>query len=169
MYVIYCLQNDSLKNNILSFGITSSLEELKNILKDINKSFMPMPYTIYITKNVNNLECVDKLYSLLGKFGTHIKDSFFKISIEIVKQIFDLIQDYKYYINSDKYIIVQDNIEYIIPKSDCKEVIYAKPNKLIKKSIQSVSTMIDGIDNFYDRLRPRQNSNNDSDTVDLDL
>ena len=82
---------------------------------------MPMPYTIYITKNVNNLECVDKLYLLLGKFGTHIKDSFFKISIEIVKQIFDLIQDYKYYINSDKYIIVQDNIEYIIPKSDCNE------------------------------------------------
>ena len=169
MYVIYCLQNDSLKNNILSFGITSSLEELKNVVSDINKSFIPTPYTIFIKKNVNSLECVDKLYALLGKFGTHIKDSFFKIAIEIVNHLFDLIKDDKYYINSDKYIIVQDNIEYIIPKSDCNEPIYAKPNKLIKKSIQSVSTMIDGIDNFYDRLRPRQNSNNDNDAVDLDL
>ena len=35
MYIIYCLQNDSLKNNILSFGITSSLEDLKELVKDM--------------------------------------------------------------------------------------------------------------------------------------
>ena len=172
MYVIYCLQNESLKNNILSFGITSSLEELKKLLKDINKTFIPTPYTIFTTKNVNNANCIDKLYTLLGKFGTYIKDSFFEIAIEIVKQLFDLIQDNNNVINNinnDKYLIVQDKIEYIIPKLDCKEDLYAKSNKLIKKSIESISTMLEDIDNYYDKLRPRQNSDNYNDDGDLDL
>jgi len=173
MYVIYCLQNESFKNNILSFGITSSLEELKKLLKDINKTFIPTPYTIFTIKNVNNANCIEKLYSLLDKFGTHIKDSFFEIAIEIVKQLFDLIQDNNIINNSnnknDKYIIVQDKIEYIIPKLECKEDLYAKSNKLIKKSIQSISTMLEDIDNYYDKLKPRQNSDNYNDDGDLDL
>jgi len=169
MYVIYCLHNDSLKNNILSFGITSSLEELQKLLKDINKAFIPMPYTIFATKNVNNANCIEKLYLLLGKIGTHIKDSFFKIGIEIIKQLFDLIKDdknndkYEIKTENDKYIIIQDKIEYIIPKLNCKEDIYARSNKLIKKSIQSISNMIDDIDNCYYRLRPKQNNDNDND------
>ena len=175
MYVIYCLKNESFKNNILSFGITSSLEELKKLLKDINKIFIPTPYTIFTIKNVNNVNCIENLYTLLGKFGTHIKDSFFEIAIEIVKQMFDLIEDNNNVINNDsnnkndKYIIVQDKIEYIIPKLECKEDLYAKSNKLIKKSIESISTMLEDIDNFYDRLKPRQNSENYNDDGDLDL
>jgi hypothetical protein len=170
MYVIYCLKNESLKNNILSFGITSSLEELKKLLKDINKTFIPTPYTIFTIKNVNNSNCIEKLYTLLGKFGKHIKDSFFEIAIEIVKQLFDLIQDNNNnVIINDKYIVVQDKIEYIIPKLDCKEDLYAKSNKLIKKSIESISTMLEDIDNFYDKLKPRQNSEKYNDDGDLDL
>jgi len=170
MYVIYCLKNESFKNNILSFGITSSLEELKKLLKDINKIFIPTPYTIFTIKNVNNSNCIEKLYTLLGKFGTHIKDSFFEIAIEIVKQLFDLIEDNNNnFIINDSYLIVQDKIEYIIPKLECKEDLYAKSNKLIKKSIESISTMLEDIDNFYDRLKPRQNSEKYNDDVDLDL
>ena len=170
MYVIYCLKNESFKNNILSFGITSSLEELKKLLKDINKIFIPTQYTIFTIKNVNNVNCIENLYTLLGKFGTHIKDSFFEIAIEIVKQLFDLIQDNNNnVIINDKYIVVQDKIEYIIPKLDCKEDLYAKSNKLIKKSIESISTMLEDIDNFYDKLKPRQNSEKYNDDGDLDL
>ena len=172
MYVIYCLHNESLKNNILSFGITSSLVELKKLVKDINKTFIPTPYTIFTIKNVNNANCIEKLYSLLGKFGTHIKDSFFEIAIEIVNQLFDLIQDNNAInndsdSNNDKYIIFQDKIEYIIPKLDCKEDLYAKSNKLIKKSIDSISNMLEDIDNFYNKLKPRQNSDNDNEDLDL--
>ena len=164
MYVIYCLHNESLKNNILSFGITSSLEELKKLVKNINKTFIPTPYTIYTIKNVNNANCIEKLYSLLGKFGTHIKDSFFEIAIEIVIQLFDLIEDNNNnFIINDSYLIFQDKIEYIIPKLECKEDLYAKSNKLIKKSIQSISNMLEDIDNFYDKLKPRQNSENYND------
>ena len=224
MYIIYCLQNESLKSNILSFGITSSLEDLKQLVKDINKNktFLPTPYTVFLTKRMNNTNSIDKLYSLLGKFGKHIKDTFFEIPIEIVKQLFELIDDNKYsvYTNitnstktNEKYIVVQDKIEYSIPNiesedsGDYEEVIYTKVNKLSKPPIQSklskppippkssippkstntfmpsISVMIDELDTHYDRLRPRQdsnnsnnsnnslnkNNNNDNDNSDLDL
>ena len=216
MYIIYCLQNESLKSNILSFGITSSLEDLKQLVKDINKNktFLPTPYTVFLTKRMNNTNSIDKLYSLLGKFGIHIKDTFFEIPIEIVKQLFELIDDNKYSVNTnntknnennDKYIVVQDKIEYSIPNVESEdievyeEVIYTKVNKnpiqsklskppIPPKSsntfIPSISVMIDEIDSHYDRLRPRQDSNNsnnsnnslnknnnynDNDNSDLDL
>ena len=169
MYVLYCLQNEALKNNILSFGIIASLEKLKKLVKDINKTFIPMPYTIFVSKNVNNPNCIENLYSLLAKFGKHIKDTFFEIDIEIVKYLFELVKDNNYINNNDndKYIIIQNNIEYIIPKLDYKEVIYAIPNKPIKSSFQSISSIIDDIDNCYDKLIPR--TNNDNDYGDLDL
>jgi hypothetical protein len=192
MYIIYCLQNESLKSNILSFGITSSLEDLKQLVKDINKNktFLPTPYTVFLTKRMNNTNSIDKLYSLLGKFGKHIKDTFFEIPIEIVKQLFELIDDNKYSVNTnntknnennEKYIVVQDKIEYSIPNVESEdsevyeEVIYTKVNKnpiqsklskppIPPKSsntvISSISVMIDELDTHYDRLRPRQDSNN---------
>ena len=203
MYIIYCLQNESLKENILSFGITSSLEDLKHLVKDINKNktFLPTPYTVFLTKRVNNPNNIDKLYSLLGKFGTNINNTFFKIPIEIVKQMFELIDDNKYSVytnitknneNNEKYIVVQNKIEYSIPNiesedsGDYEEVIYTKVNKLSKPPIlskaskppippippippksymPSISVIIDELDTHYDRLRPRQDSNNSNNSL----
>ena len=203
MYIIYCLQNESLKPNILSFGITSSLEDLKQLVKDINKNktFLPTPYTVFLTKRMNNTNSIDKLYSLLGKFGIHIKDTFFEIPIEIVKQLFELIDDNKYSVytnitknneNNEKYIVVQNKIEYSIPNiesedsGDYEEVIYTKINKTNKppilskaskppippippippkSSMPSISVMIDELDTHYDRLRPRQDSNNSNNSL----
>ena len=78
-----------------------------------------------------------------------------------------LVKDNNYINNNDndKYIIIQNNIEYIIPKLDYKEVIYAIQNK--KSLFQSISSNIDDIDNCYDKLIPRKN--NDNDYGDLDL
>jgi len=193
MYIIYCLQNESLKENILSFGITSSLEDLKQLVKDINKNktFLPTPYTVFLTKRVTNPNSIEHLYTLLGKFGTHIKDTFFEIQIEIVKQVFELIDD-----NSNtntntntKYIVVQDKIEYSIPNiesedsGDYEEVIYTKINKTSKlpnlptppippkTHIPSISVMIDELDSHYDRLntikksKKSKNSNNSNNRI----
>jgi hypothetical protein len=185
MYIIYCLQNESLKENILSFSITSSLEDLKKLVKDINKNkiFLPSPYIVFLTKRVNNPNSIDQLYTLLGKFGKHIKDTFFEIQIEIVKQMFELIDDNKYSVNTnttttnknnEKYIVIQDKIEYSIPNiesedsGDYEEVIYTKINKphiKPKTSIPSITEMIDELDSHYDRLRPRQDSNNSNNSL----
>jgi hypothetical protein len=77
MYLIYCLQNESFKENIVNVGMTISEISLIQLLEDINKTFLPLPYTIFLTKIVHNPNCIDIIYSLLCKFGTHIKDSFF--------------------------------------------------------------------------------------------
>ena len=184
MYIIYCLQNESLKENILSFGITSSLEDLKQLVKDINKKFLPTPYTVFLTKRVNNPNCIEQLYTLLGKFGTNINNTFFEIPIEIIKQVFELIDDGNINANTNintKYIVVQDKIEYSIPNiesedsGDYEEVIYTKINKTSipsiphnlptppippKTYIPSISVMIDELDSHYDKLQTRENKKN---------
>ena len=203
MYIIYCLQNVSLKENILSFGITSSLEDLKQLVKEKNKTFLPTQYTVFLTKRVNNPNCIEQLYTLLGKFGTNINNTFFEIPIEIVKQLFELIDDNKYsvYTNitnstktNEKYIVVQDKIEYSIPNiesedsGDYEEVIYTKINKTSKPSkpsippiphiqpkppnppkthMPSISVMIDDLDNHYDRLNTikKNKKNNYKDNI----
>ena len=177
MYIIYCLQNESLKSNILSFGIISSLEDLKQLVKDINKNktFLPSPYNVFLTKRVNNPNSIEQLYTLLGKFGKNINNSFFEIQIEIVKQVFELIDDNTNTNTDIKYIVVQDKIEYSIPNiesedsGDYEEVIYTKINKTSKppippkKHIPSISVMIDELDNHYDRLNTIKKSKNSND------
>ena len=201
MYLIYCLQNESFKENIVNVGITNSEITLNQILESINNSFIPTPYTIYLTKNVYNNNCIKILYSLMCKFGRHIDDTFFEIQPEIVKQLFDLIQNetlYKNYettINNknnnidyniyeqndninlqDKYIIIQNQIEYIIPKAQCYDDdidnIYSVPY---------IADVLTNIDTYYDRLSIYKNTysnsindnDNDNDTNtnnnDLDL
>jgi hypothetical protein len=180
MYLIYCLQNESFKENIVNVGITISEITLKQILESVNKSFIPTPYTIYLTKNVYNNNCIKILYSLMCKFGQHIHDTFFEIQPEIVKQLFDLIQnenindnvDYDIYENNinsqDKYIIIQNEIEYIIPKA-----IFFDDN--IDGNIDNIDGNIDNIysvpyiadiltnlDTYYDKLSIYKNTYSNS-------
>jgi len=199
MYIIYCLKNESFKDDILSIGITKSISDLKQIVADINKGFLPTPYTIVLTKNVYNNNLHRIVCSLIRKFGKHISESFFEISLDIVKQLFDLIHDEPVYINigndandndandndandndandndandndantndtndandantnydiytpinlQEEYIVVQNNIKYIIPKETDHE--YDK----ILYNIPSISDIVTDLDFYYDRL-----------------
>jgi hypothetical protein len=149
MHIIYCLKNESFKENILSIGITNSESSLQQIIEDINNNFLPTPYTILLLKNIYN-NCIDILYSLLCKIGNHINGTFFEISPEIVKQIFELIQS-----DTDIYRIVQGDIEYIIPKADVCE--YSTSNDINLNTTCSQ----------YDHLFIFRNKNNLHDLNDL--
>ena len=184
MHLIYCLVNDSFKENIVNVGITISEITLNQLLESINKSFLPMPYTIFLTKNVYNNNCIKILYSLMCKFGKHIDGTFFEIQPEIVKQLFDLIQNETLYKNDettiinnknnvdydiyeqndninlqDKYIIIQNEIEYIIPKALCyDDNIYSVPY------IADVFNDLDNI--YYDKLSIYRNTYDSNSVID---
>ena len=156
MPIIYCLQNDSFKENILSIGITESQSTLNQFVATINKNFLPTPYTILFTSVVYTR--IEIVYALLMKFGRHIYDSFFEIGPETVEQLFALIQDENSIQAKNKYRIVQEGTEYIIPKG---EEVYTVPKP------------------YYDRLFAYETPNteedvyaNDTDVddyVDIDL
>ena len=155
MPIVYCLQNESFKENIVCVGITESLSSLTQLVAGINKSFLPTPYTIMFTNQVYNR--IDIVYSLLTKFGRHIHGTFFEITSDIVAQLFALIHTEEAYVNAneideideiyanayaneiganeieidipiqEKYRIIQGETEYIIPKGDEPEVVYTLP------------------------------------------
>ena len=183
MHIIYCLINESFKENIVNVGITISKFTLDQLLESINKSFIPSPYTIFLTKNVYNNKCITILYSLMCKFGQHINGTFFEIQPEIVKQLFDLIQNEDLYKNNeesshikynnvdydiyekndninlqDKYIIIQNEIEYIIPKEHFfDDNIYSVPY---------IADVVSNLDIYYDKMSIYQNTYNNSDDRD---
>ena len=100
MPIVYCLQNESFKENIVCVGITESLCSLTQLVAGINKSFLPTPYTILFTNQVYNR--IDIVYSLLTKFGRHIHDTFFEITPDIVAQLFALIHTEEAYANANE-------------------------------------------------------------------
>lgn len=108
MHLIYCLTNPSFKPTIVSVGITDSIARLKKECADA--TFLPTPYTILLTKPIYNPNCLSIVYSLLDKFGTHLNGTFFDISPDIVKELFDLMNEEEY------LILVQNEIEYSIPR-----------------------------------------------------
>jgi hypothetical protein len=123
MHLIYCLINKSLKNDILNIGVTPNLQSLNKNLHIINNTtFLPTPYKIYLTKAIYKSKSVELVFSLLHKFGTHIKDNFFEVSLDFIKPLFDLIYD-DIHANDDiyentiheKYRVIQGETEYIIP------------------------------------------------------
>jgi hypothetical protein len=132
MHVIYCLRNESFKENILYVGITTSIATLTEIVEEANQALLPTPYTIFLTKTVYNENRIDILCSLLSKFGNQLNDHFFDIPPETVKELFDLIYDepvdlYEN-IKQEKYRIVQEGTEYIIPKVDESEYAVSSNN-----------------------------------------
>ena len=155
MHVIYCLINESFKENILSIGITTSTDSLKQILTDINKTYLPTPYTLFLTKNVHNPNRIEILYSLLCKFGKRINVNFFEIPSVTVKQLFDLVCDIE-----ENIIVVQGGAEYIIPTVDYETVQY----EMVQYEMVQYETMhyetvdyesiyiLNELDNQYDRL-----------------
>jgi len=167
MHLIYCLLNESFNSDILNIGVTTSLSALNKNLHIINNTtFLPTPYKIYLTKNIYKSKSVELVFSLLHKFGTHIKDNFFEVSLGFIKPLFDLIHD-DIYTNDDiyentiheKYRVIQGGIEYIIPNTNAIDTNAIDTNAIDTNAIDT--NAIDAIDanamssvtfDIYDRL-----------------
>ena len=187
MHLIYCLKNASFKENIVNVGITISETTLKQLLDNINKTFLPTPYTLFLTKIVNNNNCMQILYSLMCKFGNHINDTFYEIEPEIVKQLFELIQSENIYENIKKFSHIEnndqydtydtyniydkiDNIDNIILQDKYSvvqnqiEYIIPKANEINESiySFPNISDISNDLYTYYDRLSINNNNNNNT-------
>jgi len=188
MYVIYCLKNESFKDFILSVGISTSMSALKQFVTNINKTFLPTPYSIFLTKNVSNQKSIDFVYSILCKFGKHIHGMFFEISTEIIQPLFDLIPgehdaSVPYEVIQEKYRVIQGETEYIIPKAIDGEYVAGEyvageyvageyvAGEYVDMATYNISSIIHDMENQYDRLKPcknrTSNDNNYMDDIDL--
>ena len=181
MQLIYCLINKSLNDNIVSIGVTKSLSTLKQTLQIINSTYLPTPYTIYLTKNVKTSERIDSseridfIYSILNKFGRHINGTFFEISLDFIEPLFNLIQDDKNTDNKilqneilqneilqNEYLVIQDKIEYIIPFVVGPNAV--GPSVVETKKVESnISSIILETDTHYDKLSRYKNTYSDLD------
>ena len=165
MQLIYCLTNQSLNDNIVSIGVTKSLSTLKQTLQIINSTYLPTPYTIYLTKNVKTNGRIDFIYSILNKFGRHINGTFFEISLDFIEPLFNLIQDDIYTddeILQNQYLVIQDKIEYIIPSVVGPNVV--GPNVVGPNAIEShISSIILETRTHYDKLTRYNNTYGDLD------
>jgi len=166
MYIIYCLHNESLKENIVNVGLAASVFELKHIVKQVNTAFLPTPYTIFLTKNVSNPKRIDYVYTLLCKFGKHLSGSFFEISLDFIRQCFNIICDTGDTIDTniqEKYKIVQGGTEYSIPMADDVTAPHVTAPHDTTAVDVTVSSFINDTDHLYDHLSYK------STYIDLDL
>jgi hypothetical protein len=184
MYVIYCLKNESFKDFILSVGISTSMSALKQFVTNINKTFLPTPYSIFLTKNVSNQKSIEFVYSILCKFGKHIHGMFFEISTEIIQPLFDLIPgendaSVPYEVIQEKYRVIQGETEYIIPKAIDGEYVAGEyvageyvageyvageyvageyvAGEYVDMATYNISSIIHDMENHYDKLKPCKN------------
>jgi hypothetical protein len=102
-------------NQLKHVGIADSVASLTEWITELNKTFLPTPYSVLVAKQVNTAYCMDKLCDLLCKFGKELNHSFFEISPDIIKPLFELIPDEPF--PEEKYRLKEGDTEYVIPKA----------------------------------------------------
>lgn len=146
---IYCVSNVSMPN-ILNIGITWMTPELR--LKEINELpglwKPPTPYKCEFAKSVHNAgQKKEAIYKLLSQFRINPTYKFFRVSMEEVRTIFDLM-DGDYWVKDIEYSCGGRDVEsgdcdiqhddiYDIPRATANDMdidnILEKKNKEIEK------------------------------------
>lgn len=87
---IYCFSNNSLCDGLLKIGMTSRTPEER--LSDANTdTWIPAPFKIEFAKKVKNALKIEKaIHAILAEYRIKGKE-FFRVSIEHVREIFDII------------------------------------------------------------------------------
>ena len=112
---IYCLSNP-LYNGIYKVGMTKNDPLIRQ--KQLYTTGVPKPFIIEFAKEVHNCHEKEKLlHKILAKYGkrVNLKREFFRISLDEIKLLFDLI-DGTYYKNDETIDTISDNnddINYI--------------------------------------------------------
>ena len=100
---IYAMSNDSMPG-LLKVGMTTRNPEARLLEANSPNTWIPTNFKLELAKKVNNPKQKEKtLHVLLEKFAerTNSTREFFRVSIEIVNLLFDLIDGEKYTINNN--------------------------------------------------------------------
>ena len=95
---IYAMSNDSMPG-LLKVGMTTRNPEVRLLEANSPNTWIPTNFKLELAKKVNNPKQKEKtLHVLLEKFTerTNSRREFFRVSIEIVNLLFDLIDGEKY-------------------------------------------------------------------------
>lgn len=88
---IYCLSNEHLKDNIFKIGFTKRNPIIR--LNELYNTSTPTEFKLEICKKVNDCVKIESvIHTLLNKFRINPKREFFKIQIDKISMIFDLIE-----------------------------------------------------------------------------
>jgi hypothetical protein len=135
---IYCVSNVSMPN-ILNIGITWMTPELR--LKEINEMpgmwKPPTPYKCEFAKSVHNAgQKKEAIYKVLSQFRINPNYKFFRVSMEEVRTIFDLM-DGDYWGSDVESGDVESGDIYDIPRATANDMdidnILEKKNREIEK------------------------------------
>ena len=135
---IYCVSNVSMPN-ILNIGITWMTPELR--LKEINEMpgmwKPPTPYKCEFAKSVHNAgQKKEAIYKVLSQFRINPNYKFFRVSMEEVRTIFDLM-DGDYWGGGVESCDVESGDIYDIPRATANDMdidnIIEKKNREIEK------------------------------------
>lgn len=135
---IYCVSNVSMPN-ILNIGITWMTPELR--LKEINEMpgmwKPPTPYKCEFAKSVHNAgQKKEAIYKVLSQFRINPNYKFFRVSMEEVRTIFDLM-DGDYWGSDVESGDVESGDIYDIPRATVNDMdidnIIEKKNREIEK------------------------------------
>ena len=88
---IYCLSNEHLKDDIFKIGFTKRNPIIR--LNELYNTSTPTEFKLEICKKVNDCVKIESvIHTLLNKFRINPKREFFKIQIDKIRMIFDLIE-----------------------------------------------------------------------------
>ena len=111
---VYCLSNISMPG-LLKNGATNAVSPKERVLDGNTCTWVPTPFHIEFAKKVNNPFKIEKeIHAKLAEYRLKGKE-FFKVSVEIVRKIFDEIDGVEWTESSDPVILPKSNTSRLNP------------------------------------------------------
>lgn len=116
---IYCLSNESFKDDIFKIGFTTRNPFIR--MKELYNTSTPTEFKMVLCKEVNECSKTESIiHYLLKKYRINKSREFFKIDIEKVKNIFDMLDGE--YIDDLKKITTDDDFDEMEELEDLNKV-----------------------------------------------
>lgn len=88
---IYCFSNEGFIDNLYKIGFT--LRTPCERIDELYHTNTPFPFKIEFAKKVSNCQNKEqKIHNILKKYRANPKREFFKVSLDIIRDIFDIIE-----------------------------------------------------------------------------
>lgn len=136
---LYCLSNSSYENNTYKIGYTKNDPKIR--ISQLNTTGLIQPFTLEFAKKVCNIQEKEKIiHKILDKHRINKNREFFKINIDEIKDLFNLL-DGEWYNN------ISDNINEKISDNICVKI-----NKKINNKIENKINKCNICDNIIKEI-----------------